>query len=169
MLKFPASTSDVASLVARLILGVVLVAHGWQKLVGTGIAATADGFAGMGIPAAAAAAVFATAVEFGGGVLILLGLATPIVGVLVTLNMIGAGLFAGHFTGGVFVSKGGWELVGLIIMGALLLLAFGPGRFSVDHVLAGRRPDAARHVRGSHVRGRGTVKVTVAGLVRTSH
>lgn len=150
----PAPTSDVASLVARLLLGVVLVAHGWQKLVDNGITATADGFAGMGIPAAGAAAVFATAVELGGGVLILVGLATPFVGILVTLNMIGAGLFAGHWTGGVFVSKGGWELVGLIITGALLLVAFGPGRYSLDHVLSVRRH--ADDPAGRHVRGRAT-------------
>lgn len=156
MFRPPAPTSDVASLVARLLLGTVLAAHGWQKLAENGIAATAHGFAGMGIPAAEAAAVFATAVEFGGGVLILAGLATPIVAVLVTLNMIGAGLFAGHWTGGVFVARGGWELVGLIIAGALLLLAFGPGRFSVDHVLDARRVDVTA---GRHVRGRETVRV----------
>ena len=150
MPQLPAPTSDVASLVARLLLGVVLVAHGWQKLAEKGIAATTAGFAGMGIPAPGAAAVFATAVEFGGGALILLGLATPYVAVSTTLNMIGAGLFAGHWTGGVFVAQGGWELVGLIITGALLLLAFGPGRYSVDHLLAARRRAAGptgRHVR----------------------
>ena len=154
MFRPPAPTTDVASLVARLLLGIVLVAHGWQKLAENGIAATTHGFAGMGIPAAGAAAVFATAVEFGGGVLILAGLATPVVAVLVTLNMIGAGLFAGHWTGGVFVAKGGWELVGVITAGALLLLAFGPGRFSVDHLLAARRAEATA---GRHVRRRETV------------
>lgn len=158
MPRFRAPTSDAASLVARLLLGVVLVAHGWQKLTEKGIAAVADGFAGMGIPLPGVAAAFATAVEFGGGVLILVGLATPYVAVLVTLNMIGAGLFAGHWTGGVFVAKGGWELVGVIIAGALLLLAFGPGRYSIDHLLSARR--TAKEPVGRHVRTEERVRVT---------
>jgi putative oxidoreductase len=155
--QLPAPTSDIASLVARLLLGIVLVAHGWQKLAEKGIAATSAGFAGMGIPAPGAAAVFATFVELGGGVLILVGLATPYVAVLTTLNMIGAGLFAGHWTGGVFVAKGGWELVGVIITGALMLLAFGPGRVSIDHLLAARR--RAKEPVGRHVRVEERVRV----------
>ncbi len=157
MPQLPAPTSDVASLVARLLLGVVLVAHGWQKLAEKGIAATSTGFAGMGIPAPGAAAVFATFVELGGGVLILVGLATPFVAVLTTVNMIGAGLFAGHWTGGVFVAQGGWELVGVIITGALMLLAFGPGRYSIDHLLTARR--RASEPEGRHVRVAETARV----------
>ncbi len=52
----PASVRDVALLLARLVLGVVLVAHGWQKVVTNGVGATAEGFAGMGIPLAPVAA-----------------------------------------------------------------------------------------------------------------
>ena len=56
--------------------------------------------------------------------------------------MLGAGWFAGHWFGGV-VGKGGWELVGVIMAGALLLAATGPGRVSLDHVLARRRTPAS--------------------------
>jgi putative oxidoreductase len=81
---------------------------------------------------------FAASVETGGGLLIVLGLLTPVAGVLVSLLMLGAGWFAGDWFGGV-TGSGGWELVGVIIAGALLLAASGPGRLSLDHVLAQRR------------------------------
>jgi len=139
----PAPASDVALLVARVLLGVVLIAHGWQKLAVNGLGATTDGFEKMEIPLAGGAALFAALVEFGGGLLIVAGLFMPVVGVVVVAEMIGAGLFAGHFTGGVYVAQGGWELVGVIIVGALLLAAFGAGRFSVDHLVVRHAP--ARH------------------------
>lgn len=137
----PASVRDVALLLARLVLGVVLVAHGWQKVVTNGVGATAEGFAGMGIPLAPVAAVFVSAVELVGGVLMLAGAATALVGLLVVLDMLGAALLV-HISAGVFASDGGWELVGVIGATALVLAAVGAGRFSVDHVLAARRSPA---------------------------
>ena len=142
MFTLPAPVADAAALVARLLLGVVLIAHGWQKVATNGLAATTDGFAALGVPLPGVAATLSAAVELGGGALLIVGLATPVVGLLVVLNMIGAGVFAGHFTSGVLVTEGGWELVGVIAAGALLLIAFGPGRYSVDHLLAGRRTPA---------------------------
>jgi putative oxidoreductase len=136
--RLPGPAQDVALLLARLVLGVVLIAHGWQKLVVKGMDATIEGFVGMGIPAAPASAVFATAVELLGGVLLVAGAATALVGVLVALDMLGAALLV-HIGAGVFVSKGGWELVGAIGAAALALAAAGAGRLSVDHAVSGRR------------------------------
>jgi len=39
----------------------------------------------------------------------------------------------------VFVTDGGFELVWTVAAAALVLVAVGPGRFSVDATLAGRR------------------------------
>ncbi|MHA6625923.1 DoxX family protein [Pseudonocardia sichuanensis] len=138
----PPSARDAALLVARLVLGVVLVAHGWQKVVTNGLGATAEGFAGMGVPLAPVSAAFAGLVELVGGVLLVAGAATAVVGVLVVLDMIGAALLV-HAANGVFASDGGWELVGVIGALALVLAAVGAGRFSVDHALASRRRTAA--------------------------
>jgi putative oxidoreductase len=137
----PPPVRDIALLLARLVLGVVLVAHGWQKVVTGGLGATADGFAGMGIPLAPVAAAFAGLVELIGGGLLVVGAATALVGVLVAVNMIGAALFV-HVGNGVFAGDGGWELVGVIGALALVLAAVGAGRFSVDHTLAARRSPA---------------------------
>lgn len=133
----PVAARDAVLLVARIVLGVVLVAHGLQKLVGQGFGATAEGFAGMGIPLAPVSAAFVILVEVVGGLALVLGAATALAGVLVVLDMLGAFLFV-HAGGGVFVSDGGWELVAVIAAGAALLAAVGAGRFSVDH-LAGAR------------------------------
>ncbi len=138
MLELPPVVHDVLKLGARLLLGVVLLAHGWQKLVAEGLGATSADFGRMGVPLPTLSAGFAASVETGGGLLIVLGLLTPVAGVLVSLLMLGAGWFAGDWFGGV-TGSGGWELVGVIIAGALLLAASGPGRWSVDHVLARRR------------------------------
>lgn len=132
------SVKDPALLVSRLVLGTVLIAHGWQKIATDGIAGTADFFVGVGVPLAPVAAVYSASVEFVGGILIVLGAATAVVGLLVVVDMLGAAAFV-HVGSGVFVTDGGWELVGVIAAAALALAACGAGRISVDHVIAVRR------------------------------
>jgi putative oxidoreductase len=134
----PPSVRDAALLVARLLLGVVLIAHGWQKVFTWGLGGTAEAFTGMGVPLAPVSAAYAGIVELVGGALILVGAATAIVGVLVVLDMLGAALLV-HVGNGVMASDGGWELVGMIGAAALVLAAVGAGRYSVDHALAGKR------------------------------
>lgn len=137
----PSSVRDAALLVARLLLGVVLIAHGSQKVFTWGIGGTAQAFEGMGVPLAPVSAVFSALVELVGGALLLVGAATAVVGVLVVLNMVGAALIV-HAPNGIMVSNGGWELVGVIAAAALVLAAVGAGRYSVDHAIAGRRTPA---------------------------
>jgi putative oxidoreductase len=138
----PPSVRDAALLVARLLLGVVLIAHGWQKVFTFGLGGTAQAFTGMGVPLAPVSAAYAGIVELVGGALILVGAATALVGVLVVLDMLGAAVLV-HIGNGIMVSDGGWELVGMIGALALVLAAVGAGKYSVDHALAGRRTTAA--------------------------
>ena len=67
--------------------------------------------------------------------LLLLGLLTPVVGVLVAAVMGGAWWFA-HRGAGLFAAEGGGELVAVIGLLALALAAVGPGRLSLDALLA---------------------------------
>jgi putative oxidoreductase len=129
---------DVALLIGRVALGVVLIAHGWQKFFTYGIAGTTASFEQMGIPAAGAAAIFAAVVELVGGILLIVGLAVPLVGLLVAVNMIGALLFV-HAPNGVFVGDGGYELV--LVIGALgvVFAGLGAGGYALDRLIAGRR------------------------------
>jgi putative oxidoreductase len=138
VLQPPPALRDLLVLAARIVLGVVLLAHGYQKLVGQGLGATAASFARMGVPLPGLSATFAGCVETGGGILLLLGFLMPVVAAFVTCVMLGAGWFAGHWFGGV-TGDDGWELIGVIIAGVLLLAATGPGRFSLDHIVAQRR------------------------------
>ncbi|ORI27107.1 DoxX family protein [Rhodococcus sp. 1168] len=128
---------DVATLVARIGLGIVFIAHGWQKLNANGLDATKAGFDGMGVPLPGLSAYFATFVELIGGVALVLGIFTPIVGILLFVDMLGAFLFV-HYDMGVFVGEGGYELVVALGVGSLLSAAVGAGRFSLDGVSGGR-------------------------------
>lgn len=136
----PAVLQDVALLLARLVTGVVLVAHGWQKVSTNGLDATGQGFGAMGVPLPDAAATFTAGVELVGGALLLLGLLTPVAGVLVAAVLAGAFWFA-HRGTTVFVAEGGWELVAVLGVLGLVLAAVGPGRLSVDALVAGSRRD----------------------------
>src|SRR5579884_2850227 len=130
---------DALTLVARVLLGVVLVAHGAQKVFTYGLPGVTASFAKMGVPLAPVSAAYASIVELVGGALLILGAGTTVVAVLVALDMLGASLTTGSFTHGVFVGQHGFELEATILVGALLLLVTGAGRFSVDRLLLARR------------------------------
>jgi putative oxidoreductase len=142
--SLPAPVGDVALLVTRVLLGTIMLAHGYQKLVVNGIGRTTAGFESMSIPMAIVSASFVTVVEVVGGVLLILGLLTTVVAGCMGFVMAGAAVFvhAGH---GVFVSEGGWELVGSIAGALLAVAAAGPGRFTLPHLLrmGRRRPTPA--------------------------
>lgn len=61
----------------------------------------------------------------------------PVFGVLLLVNMLGAFFFV-HIGNGIYVTDGGWELVGALGAGALVLAVVGAGAYSVDALL-GRR------------------------------
>ncbi|MDA0563837.1 DoxX family protein [Streptomonospora sp. S1-112] len=134
---------DLALLAGRVAVGVVFIAHGWQKLTESGPAGTAAGFAQMGVPLPTASAWFATFVELVGGAALVLGLATPVAGVLLALNMLGAFVLV-HAGNGVFVAENGFELVLTLAAASLMLAAVGAGRFSLDRLVAPRLPGLAR-------------------------
>lgn len=124
-------------LIARVGLGIVFLAHGLQKLNTFGFDGTKASFEGMDVPLASVSAFLVTWLEILGGIALIAGLLTPIVGALFFLDMLGAYFFA-HMDMGLWVSDGGYELVLALGMGALLLAVVGAGRFSVDALLTGK-------------------------------
>ncbi|MEV0398666.1 DoxX family protein [Actinoallomurus sp. NPDC050550] len=139
--RIPPPVVDVALLVARVAIGVVFVAHGWQKFHTNGLTATGHAFKAMGVPAPTLSAYYATFVELGAGILLILGLLTPIAGVLLFLDMVGAFLTV-HVDKGLFVDKGGYELVLTLAAVTLALAVVGAGRVSADGLFFGRRASA---------------------------
>lgn len=134
----PEPYRDVALLLARVLLAVVMFAHGYQKMVINGIGRTTQGFESLSIPLAIVSASFVTVVEFAGSALLLVGALTPFIAACNLVIMAGAAAFV-HAKNGIFIADGGWELVGVIGAGFVLLAAAGPGRFSVDHAVATRQ------------------------------
>jgi len=132
--KLPPIARDLVLLIARVGLGVVFVAHGWQKFRTNGIDGTAQAFEKMGVPAPTLSAYYATGAELLGGIALIVGVLTPIAGVLLALDMAGAFAFV-HLSNGVFASDGGWELVAVLGLLSLTLAAVGPGRLSLDRLI----------------------------------
>jgi putative oxidoreductase len=129
---------DLGLLIVRLALGGVMIAHGFQKVFLNGISGTQQGFAGMGAPAPEVTGVLVSLLELGGGLLVVLGLATRVVVALFGATMVGAALLV-HLPNGFYAQDGGWELVGLLAALCVALLVSGAGRYSVDAVIAERR------------------------------
>ena len=128
---------NTALLVGRVALGIVLIAHGWQKFFSYGVSGVAANFDTMGVPLPAVSATFAAVVELVGGILLIIGLAVPLIGLLVAVDMAGALLFV-HAPNGVFVDGGGYELV--LVIGALgvVFAGVGAGAYAVDRLIPSR-------------------------------
>lgn len=130
---------DVPLLAARVAVGVVFMAHGWQKLVTNGLDATTAGFTRAGVPVPRISALYAGVVELVGGACLVAGLLLPAVGLLLFLDMFGAFVFV-HVGNGLFASpNGGFEFVMVLGTTSLLLGFTDPGPFSVDRLLMDRR------------------------------
>jgi putative oxidoreductase len=129
---------DSALLVLRVVAGLTIFLHGWQKLTTAGFGGVGEMFAGMGVPLGGFSGPLTLVIEVVGGILLVLGLATRVVGAVYALVMLGA-LVIVHLAAGFFVAEGGYELVLLLGAVAAALALAGPGAWSLDAVLAGRR------------------------------
>ncbi len=127
---------DAAILLARVGIGVVFVAHGWQKFFTLGLQRVGEQFTEIGVPQPHVSAAIVAGVELIAGAALIAGILTPLAGVLLGVDMVGAFYFV-HATNGPFVTQNGWELVVALGVGALVVAAVGAGRFSIDRVLGG--------------------------------
>jgi putative oxidoreductase len=118
---------DLALLILRLCLAAIMLVHGIPKLLAFG--GVVQGFTGMGVPVPALSAAIATIAEVGGGVLLLLGIATDIAGLLIVVDMLGAIVLV-HLKNGFDWTKAGWEYPFTLLCLALGLALSGPGSFA---------------------------------------
>jgi len=127
---------DRGLLLVRLALGIVFIAHGWQKVAVYGVSGVATGFGQLGFPLPMLNAVLITAVELGGGLLLIAGAGTRIVGALLAFSMMIATLVV-HRASGFFLPNG-YEFSLTLMLVSLALTQTGAGRYSVDARLAAR-------------------------------
>lgn len=126
---------DLAALLARLMLCAIFVPHGAQKLFGffdgPGLDGTSQFFESEGIKPGDLFAPMAGAAEFGGGLLLALGLLTPIAAFGLVVSMAVAVLVV-HAPSGFWAADGGYEYPLTLGIVALAVLVGGPGRYSLD-------------------------------------
>lgn len=132
-------SQDAVLLVGRIGLGVLMIAHAKMTYdFGGGLGGVTQMFASQGIPLADLVAPANVIGEFVGGIAVLLGLATRLVGVLMAVNMAGAWIWV-HTSGLYAMDRNGPEMVIALGLLSLMFAAVGSGRFGVDHVIARRR------------------------------
>lgn len=119
-------------LIGRVVLGVVFIAHGWQKFSTNGMDATAQGFDSLGIPAPTLAAYFTVGSEIIGGSLLIVGALLPLAGLALAGVMLGAMYFVHPLDGAFFSQEGGYEYVLLLAALSLAIGFSGGGALAVD-------------------------------------
>ncbi|HDZ31601.1 MAG TPA: DoxX family protein [Pseudoalteromonas sp.] len=133
------SKAGAAALILRVPVGLILAAHGAQKLFawfgGYGLEGTGQWMASIGLEPGYWLAMMAGSAEFFGGIALVIGLLTRPAAVIAGFTMLIA-IFSVHISNGLFMANNGYEyaLTLLVVMAALAIQ--GAGSFSLDNVLA---------------------------------
>jgi putative oxidoreductase len=128
------SLSSCGLTILRIVIGIIFLVHGWQKIHAIGFHGVTGMFSQIGIPLPTLSAGVVIAVEFLGGIALILGLGTRLAGLLLAIDMVGAIYFV-HFKNGFYSNHGGYEFA-LALLGASLALAFsGPGAAALDSLI----------------------------------
>jgi putative oxidoreductase len=125
-------------LIGRLVLGLIMAAHGAQKLFGWfgayGLNATGEFFVQLGFAPGRLFAAAASAGELASGLLVVVGFLAPIgPALMLSVLIVAAGCV--HWTNGLFATSNGIELPLLYAAGAIGIALAGPGIYSLDTVL----------------------------------
>jgi putative oxidoreductase len=129
---------DTGLLVARLVFGLLMAAHGSQKLFGWfggyGLTAVSGYFESLGFRPGRVFAAAAAATEIVGGLLVATGFLGPIGPALVVAVMIVAAVTV-HLQHGLFATTNGIELPLLYAAAVVALALSGYGSYSLDAAL----------------------------------
>jgi putative oxidoreductase len=125
-------------LLLRLVVGGTMAAHGAQKAFGAfggpGPAGTRGMTQAMRFRAPALMALALIAAELGGGLLLALGLLTPL-GALAIATVMVTAIATVHWPNGFFNGAGGYEFNLVLWASAVAIATTGPGRLSLDRLL----------------------------------
>jgi putative oxidoreductase len=122
-------------LILRVVLGVTMAAHGYNKFFGGGrIKGTAGWFESIGMKPGTFHARVAASTEMAAGIGLATGLLTPVPAAgFVALMLVAA--WTVHRHNGFFIVKEGWEYNLVLAAAAVALAATGAGKYSLDYVL----------------------------------
>jgi putative oxidoreductase len=124
--------SDLAILLLRIGVGIIFIVSGWGKL--NGIEGTQGFFGNIGIPMPVVMAWVVAIVEFGGGLMVLLGLYIRIPTPLLAIVMVVAIITVKY--------EAGWNPMRIdlsLLLMSLALFILGSGRYSLDYLIARNR------------------------------
>lgn len=130
--------------VLRVVVGLIFLVHGYEKLFVQGVGGVTGFFTQIGVPLPGVSAPLVSVLEFAGGVALILGLFTPVVASLLAVDMLGA-IFLVHLPNGFSAMNGGYEFVLTLLAASLALALTGPGAYALD--AAFRRGRSASEVR----------------------
>jgi len=146
--------TDLGLLLLRLGLAAIMLAHGYQKLVlqgGWSFTATQASFTQLGAPFPQVAGILIIVLEVVGGIAMVFGLLTVIIGLCYAAAM-AAAIWYVHLAHGFFVAQNGYEFAGLTGIVALVLAITGAGRISLDRAIFGaKRRQRVREAREAGV------------------
>lgn len=130
------TTTSIAPLTIRIPLGIILAAHGSQKLFGWfggyGLEGTGKWMASIGFEPGMLMAALAGGAEFFGGIALIIGLLTRPAAVVVAFTMLMA-MFSVHIGNGLFLANNGYEFALILLFAAISLAIQGAGRFALDN------------------------------------
>ncbi|WP_417350069.1 DoxX family protein [Ferrimonas sp.] len=133
------STAGNAALILRVPTGLILAAHGAQKLFGWfggyGLEGTGQWMASIGLAPGYLMALMAGSAEFFGGLALALGLLTRPAALVSAFTMLVA-MFSVHIGNGLFMSNNGYEYALTLAVVSLALTLQGGGRFALDNLIA---------------------------------
>lgn len=128
---------NLGLLVLRLVFGLFLAYHGYNKFFGPGgLRGTTGWFGSIGMKWPKWQARLAATTEVGAGVLLAAGLLTPLAAAGVIGVMVVA-IVVAHWKVGFFIFRPnqGWEYCASILAAAWAIGLMGPGEWSLDHAL----------------------------------
>ena len=128
---------DAGLLILRIVIGIVFLMHGGQKLFVFGFAGVTGAFGQMGVPMPAITGPLAAIVEFLAGGALVIGLLTRLAALGLAIDMLGAILLV-HLAGGFFLPKG-YEFALTLLAANVAIAIAGAGYYSMDRIIAERR------------------------------
>jgi putative oxidoreductase len=157
---------DFASLALRAAIGPMLIAHGTNKVFGSGgLEGTTRWFEALGLRPAAVHARMAAATEIGAGTLITLGVANPLPSAAV-VGLMATAAATDHRGKGFFVFKGGWEYTLVVGAAATALAGLGNGRWSLDRLFRRKSRSGAALALGAAAFGVASAAALLAATYR---